>query len=214
MNIPKHLMHIWVGPYTPPTNWMNTWIEKHPDWNYTLIDNEYVKNANFHNQAQIDAYCAAGKYAGAADLIRYEVLYRNGGFIPPSDAVCLNTTDELWIEDVDTCYTVYENEIVRPGFVSPIYACNPGHKLLEFLIDDLHKISPQIIGTTIPWKTTGNEYLAKVLRSSSFKVKIFPSHYFIPQHYSLATYYSGPDTVYANQKWGTTKNIYKAGIYD
>lgn len=205
------MFHIWIGPKLAPKRWMSTWPALHPDWNYTVVDNEYVDNFDFHNRVQIDSYIKREMYAGAADLIRYELLYKLGGFVPPADALCLENTDELWCEPEHVCYTVYENEILRPGYVSPIYAANAGNEFLALIIETLHKLKPT--DCISPWRTTGNAFLAKMIDQHSPNIKIFPSHYFIPKHLSDAhVRYSGPDKVYADQMWGTTKDNYSEGI--
>jgi len=154
-------------------------------------------------------------YAGAADVIRYEILYEFGGFMPGADAICLNNTDELWTESHDICYTVYENEIIRPTYVSPIYACNPKNKFLELVIETLHKIDVnKWKGRYISvFRTTGNAFLADMIKNHDPHIKIFPSHYFIPCHFAKPDVrYSGSDKIYADQMWGTTKKIYHQGI--
>jgi mannosyltransferase OCH1-like enzyme len=211
MNIPKNMFHIWVGPHPAPMQWMRTWPELHPDWNYTIVDNDYLATHKFRNCVQIDSYMRREMYAGAADLIRYELIYQHGGFVPPADAVCLANTDELWSEPEHICYTVYENEALRPGYVSPIYAANAGNEFLELIIDTLHRLKPT--DCISPWRTTGNAFLARLIEEHQPEIKIFPSYYFIPKH-SLDTHvrYSGLGKVYADQKWGTTKHIYDRGV--
>ena len=123
--IPKILMHIWIGHLSAPIKWMDTYKKHHNDWKYVLIDNSYMQSRRFRNQILIDEYIKRNEYPGAADLIRYEMLYENGGFLPASDSICLCNTDELWTEKC--AYTVYENEFVRGQLISPILACNPGN---------------------------------------------------------------------------------------
>jgi mannosyltransferase OCH1-like enzyme len=207
ITIPKNLWHIWIGPKPAPKKWMDTWPETHADWNYKIVDNNFLNKEKFYNRIQIDSYIKREMYAGAADLIRYEILYKYGGFIPPADAICLNVTDELWVEDYDICYTVYENEILRPGYVSPIYASNSNNTFLKIIIEELHKLKPT--DCISPWRTTGNAFLAKMIEHYQPKIKIFPSHFFIPKHVSTAHIrYSGKDKIYADQMWGTTTNSY------
>jgi mannosyltransferase OCH1-like enzyme len=218
MNIPKKLWHIWIGDKPAPLKWMESWKQYHPDWEYTLIDNEYLKNHSFHNQHLIDQYInhnpQKASLAGAADLIKYEILYNHGGFIPEADSLCLNNTNQLWIEPADTCYTVYENEILRPGFVSPIFAANPGNTFLKTIIDDLHNLTILHLWQKAVYMTTGNEYLSRMIKTHNPQdLKIFPSHYFIPSHYSTPNdYYNGQDTIYCKQFWGSTKNNYHEGV--
>jgi mannosyltransferase OCH1-like enzyme len=216
MNIPRKLWHTWIGPRPAPRKWMDTWQEKHSDWNYKVIDNEFISNRIFYNQHLIDEFMKrpndAG-YAGAADVIRYEILYENGGFMPPADAVCLSNTDELWNEDPDICYSVYENEILRPTYISPIYACNPKNKFLEIVIETLHRIDTKKFGSYVSvFETTGNAFLANMIKIHNPHIKIFPSHYFIPCHFAKPEKrYAGSDKVYADQMWGSTKKIYDQG---
>ena len=217
MNIPKKLWHIWVGPKPAPLKWMNTWVQNHPNWEYQIVDNEYVSKRKFHNQHLIDQYMTMPKhhgYAGAADLIRYEILFEHGGFMPGADSVCLENTDELWTESTEFCYTVYENEKIKPGFVSPIQAASPGNLFLKFIIDDLHKLKTTDLLNRPVYRVTGNQYLRDVLKIVDFPIKIFPSHYLIPLHFSdkPENRYKGPDKIYAEQLWGSTKNIYDQGI--
>lgn len=213
MNIPKKICHIWIGPLSPPKAWMKTWIEKHPDWDYSIFGNQDLDKNIFYNQKLIDEYIRVGRYSGAADLIRYELLYKEGGFIPPADAVCLENTNELWIESKEFCYTVYENEKLRPGFVSPIYAANKNNEFLELIISTLNTKTLDDVVDKDVYKVTGNEFLYHMIKQHNPKIKIFPSHYFIPKHFKAKTErYSGPDKVYADQMWGTTRNRYNEGV--
>jgi len=74
---------------------MQTWIDRHPDWHYTLYGNEYLASHNFQTKPQMEEYLRRGWYAGVADLLRYEILYREGGFLAEADSLCLHPIDEL-----------------------------------------------------------------------------------------------------------------------
>jgi mannosyltransferase OCH1-like enzyme len=212
MNIPNNLFHIWVGPNPPPIKWMNTWIDKHSNWKYQIFSDIDLKNKVFYNQHLIDEYYKRGKFNGVADLVRYELLYEFGGFIPPADAICLENVDELFTENSDICYTVYENEIIRPGYVSPIYAACSKNDFIKKIIDTLHDLEPSMLSNKV-WESTGNLFLKNMIEKHKPKIKIFPSHYFIPKHFKAKTYrYSGPDKIYADQMWGTTRKTYNEGI--
>lgn len=210
MNIPYNMIHIWVGPLQPPLTWMNTWKQKHPNWTYRIFDEQEFRNTNFYNQHLIEEYYKRGRFNGVADLIRYELLYKEGGFLPPADAVCLHNTEELFVHN-NMCYTVYENEKIKPDYVSPILASPANHPFLKFLIEDLHKLSPSDLKDKV-WESTGNGYVGRMIKEHLPDVKIFPSHYFIPQHYDSTERYNGTDKVYCDQMWGTTKKIYDKGI--
>lgn len=185
--------------------WMQTWPDLHPEWSYKIYDNAFLKNESFETQSQINEYIRRGAYAGAADLMRYEILYRYGGFIAAADSICRKNIDGL-MESGHSIYTVYENEFVRGDLVSPIMASAPGHPFLRLLIDTMKTVAPPHLDT--PWKQTGNLFVAEMIRLHKPDIKIWPSHYLIPHHHT-GVRYEGTDEIYAEQFFGTTNKIYK-----
>jgi len=206
MLIPKKLGHIWIGPLEPPREWMQTWKDLHPDWDYTLYDNDFLASEQFETQAQIDEYIKRGSYAGAADLLRYEILYKYGGYVAAADSICRHPIDELFDDD-QSLYTVYENEFVRGHLVSPIAAAAPNHSFIRLLIDRLKQVDPADLEE--PWKQTGNLFVAEMIEEHQPDIVIWPSHYLIPIHYT-GRIYRGTGKVYANQLFGNTKKLYEA----
>ena len=207
------MTHIWIGPKPAPTKWMNTWRDKHPDWEYSVFTDEMLKARKWKNQSLIDRYYSMKKYAGAHDLIRYELIYELGGFWPAADSVCLENTDELFISPADHAYTVYENEKARPGYCSPILAANPGNEVVGAIIDELHKLKPEQLNPH-PFRSTGNYFLSQFLPQYSDKVTIWPSYTLIPQWYGSKTRYDGPGKVYAEQYFGSTGSKLSIKGYD
>lgn len=203
MNIPKRIGHIWVGPNPPPIKWMESWKDNHPDWEYVLYDNEYLQQEEFINQTLIDFYWNLGLYAGVADLMRYEILYKHGGFIPEADSYCYHNTDELF--NSSPIYTVYENELLRGKLASPILASQPNNKFLEQIITELSTLTIDQLDT--PWRTTGNLFIAEMIEKYQPDIKIFPSHYFIPVHHE-GIIYKGNDKIYCKQMFGSTFSSY------
>lgn len=203
MNIPKKMAHIWIGPLLPPLDWMNTWKEKHQDWEYTLYDNDFLKNYNFKNRHLIEKYYELGLYAGVADLMRYEILYEFGGYIAAADSICYHNIEELLSKKC--AYTVYENEFLRGKLVSPIMACEPKNKFVGQLIDELSLLNPNELDE--PWISTGNLFVARMIEKYQPDIVIFPSHYFIPVHFK-GLVYEGNDKIYAKQLFGSTHSSY------
>jgi hypothetical protein len=203
VQIPRKLSHIWIGPRTPPTAWMQSWRDKHPDWDYTLYDNAYLAGTTFRNRAILDEYLRRGEYAGAADIMRYEILYRTGGFMPEADSICLENTEELFPRAC--AYTVYENEFLRGQLVSPILACEPGNPFVGQLVDALARLRPADLDR--PWMTTGNKFVAEMIERCAPDIVIFPSYTFIPVHVEGRAY-KGDGKVYARQLFGETRGAY------
>jgi hypothetical protein len=204
--IPKVMRHIWIGPFPPPQEWLQTWIDAHPTWRYELIDNAYITSRRFRNQAHINAYFRRGKFAGVSDLIRYEILAESGGFIAEADSICLHPVDELVQEP--RAYSVYEHQGGALGMISPFLACEAGNPVLQAVVAELGRLDP--LEMKMPWVTTGNGFLRRFLAKNPALKKettIFPSHYFIPEHYK-GDVYTGSDRIYARQMWATTKRSY------
>lgn len=204
--LPRILRHIWIGPHPAPRDWMQSWIDAHPSWHYQVIDNDYISNRRFRNQAQIVEYFRRGKFAGVSDLIRYEILAEEGGFIAEADSICLHPVDELLTQD--RAYSVYEFPEGKTGMMSPFLACNPGNPVLTAVVAEMGKLVPQDMA--MPWTTTGNGFLRRFFAQNpdlKQQTTIFPSHYFIPEHYKGGTY-TGTDRVYARQLWATTRRSY------
>lgn len=205
MRIPKELGHIWIGPKSAPEAWMQSWKTHHPGWNYTLYGNDFLKNGKFRTRAQIDEYMKRGWYAGAADLLRYEILYQKGGYLADADSICVCALDELF-EDDGSLYTVYENEFLRGQLVSPIVACTPGHPFLDLILETLRSVPPPELGQ--PWRQTGNLFIAELIEARQPDIVIWPSHFLIPDHFA-GRKYRGTGKIYAHQKFGETTGGYR-----
>jgi mannosyltransferase OCH1-like enzyme len=231
--IEKNLHHIWVGPLPPPLKWMNTWKNNHPDWNYILWDNEKVFSRKWKCQEQIEFYKNKGIWHGVADLIRYEILFEFGGFMPGADSECLRKIDELFENDFELFAVstkanvkdwaredgkpivelpIFLNQPEESRPIAPIYAAKKGNEFVGKLIETLSK--KKVLRE--PWKTTGNVFCMEMVRDHQPEIMIFPMHYFLPYH--PRTYgtpvpykYIGTDKVYATHKWGTTRKCYNEG---
>mgnify|MGYP006921294521 CR=1 FL=1 len=201
--IPRILHHIWIGPKPAPLHWMSTWPRHHPTWRYINWSNDTVFRRAWRNQRLVNAYKDQGEWRGVADVIRYEILNEMGGFMPGADSECLRPIDDIVREDGITAYCVAENEQMAPGLITPVYGARKNAPFLEAMIQ---KVSQSSAGE--PWRCTGNLVMQQVYESREWPdVRLWPSHYFNPVHYSGHTY-DGPDHPYAKQHWGSTKGGY------
>lgn len=208
--IPKIIHQIWLGKKRMPVKWLTTWLKYHPDFEFYFWSNHSIRYFKFANMELIESFLDKEIYHGAADIIRYEILFEFGGFVAPADSECLLSIEPLLKES--DCFACYENEIVRPGLVSPHLGCIPGHPLMKELIKRLSKITEPKRGwrTEDPWQVTGNELLTKTIkefrtdaRVLNLQMIIYPSHYFIPEHYEGIKSEKKPN--YAKHHWYTTK---------
>lgn len=160
----------------------------------------------FRNRKLINEYFWRGEYAGVQDLMRFEILYEFGGFMADADSICRHPVDELLV-DKGAC-TVYDQADTEKAGVSPFLAAEPGNPVLGEVISRLAQLKPWDL--LKPWRSTGNRFLIRAIREIGMeKVTIWPSHYFIPWHHSDPNnVYSGPNKVYAEQQWATTRYTY------
>ena len=207
--IPRRLSHIWIGPRPAPLGWMESWPRLHPGWSYTVYGNDTLVGYPFRLRALMNEYAWRGAWAGVQDMMRYELLFRFGGFMADADAICLHPVDELL--DAPRAYTVHDRLEGDPmRAVCPILACEPGNPFVGAVIDRLATLAPWELRK--PEVSTGNRFLRQMIRELApgpETLRIWPTHYFVPwQKNAPDVWYDGPDRVYAEQKWGTSTWAY------
>ncbi len=207
--VPRRLGHIWIGPKPAPTGWMESWPKMHPGWSYTVFGNDTLTGYPFRLRKLINEYAWRGAWAGVQDMMRYELLFRYGGFMADADAISLHPVDELL--DQPRAYTVYDRpETDKFRGVCPFLACEPGNPFVGAVIDELAGLEPWELRK--PEVSTGNRFLMRMIKDRApgpETLAIFPTHYFIPWQKSAPdVWYDGPDRIYAEQKWGTSTFAY------
>jgi len=206
MSIPKIIHQMWIGPKKPPADEMETWKDFHPDWQYILW-NENSLSENFpeglFNQQQ---YNQMLELPGKCDIARYEILHKFGGVFIDADSICLRPLDEeLMTADSFSCY---ENEKLRGELIANGYlATVKDNKLMAAIIRKIHKLNLKKpwykLGLTA-WKKVGPRLLTETVKEMKYKkLVIYPSYFFIPQHYT-GYEYKGSFLPYCNHLWGST----------
>ena len=200
--IPKVIHMVWVGDEAKrPSDLIQTWVDKNPDWHVKVWGNKEFKEREWVNKAHMRAVWDT-KLCGVADMMRYEILYEEGGFCIDADSICeLPLDDSLFTSDITL---FYENELIRPGLIANGYiAATPKN-------DFFRRISEKIKGNPdVPayeaWVATGPIVLtAAVQEQSPANLKILPSHLFMPEHHTGHTY-KGDGKIYGRQHWSSTK---------
>jgi mannosyltransferase OCH1-like enzyme len=203
--IPKIFHFIWVGDETKrPDNCIRTWIEAHPDWEVRLWGNAELDELPWQNLDHMMAM-RQRELNGVADMMRWEILHAHGGIVFDADSICLRPLDD----DLLDCpaFACWENEIARPGLIAAGYfGCEAGNPFVLRIISEI--AASQTVVDEMAWKTVGPQRLTDCYRKFQYTpLRIYPSHYFIPQHFS-GFKYEGKDPVYAHQLWGSTLNAY------
>lgn len=203
--IRKDLHIIWIGDQAKrPDNCIRTWVERNSGWNVRLWGNDDLASYGWHNAGHMRKM-ASRELNGVADLMRWEILYNEGGFVVDADSTCVRPLDD-WLLEHDA-FACWESELARPGLIAAGYvACRAGNELIGQIINDIHAESSVTRG--MAWETVGPKRLTDAHRRHGYtNLTVLPSHYFIPEHFS-GVCYSGSGPVYARQHWGSTRRIY------
>lgn len=201
MTIPDLIHIVWVGDNSKaPEKAIASWREKNPGWQVMVWRNEDLNSRDWKAQKWIAHFGPMGELCGVADVMRWEILEQMGGFAVDADAPCLRPLDD-WLFDV-TAFACWENERARPGLLNNGFvACAPGDPVVRQINQDLALETPP--WGKRAWQTTGPVRLTATWQLLGQAWTVWPSHLFMPSHFSGARF-TGNGPVYAAQKWGST----------
>ena len=205
--IPKIIHQLWIGPQTSPIIHMQTWKDKHPQFEYIFWNEIEIERRllTFDCQSKIDNM---SEYNGKSDIMRWEILHKYGGYFIDADSICIEPFDDYF--DNQTAFATFENEIVRTELIATgTMGFVPNHPLckdaIEFInsieYDEMHKL-------VSAWGTVGPGLLTRLLKTGKYTdFAVYPSHCFLPIHFTGVSY-NGHKKIYAHQLWGTANNNY------
>ncbi len=195
--IPKIIHQIWLGDKIKPDFCLNSWKEKHPDYEYILWTEDEIKKRNM--VFECDTQIRQNKeFCGKADIMRYEILYKYGGVYIDADTYCIENIDELLTQE----HLHYENEQERPGLIANGFIfVKPYNSLMRECIDRIKKEDD--INREPPFKITGPFLLTDIVKQNNSTIDILPSYIFLPYHYTN-NIYKGSNKIYGFHYWGST----------
>jgi mannosyltransferase OCH1-like enzyme len=205
--IPKLLHIIWVGDETRrPDNCIETWRRHNPDWELRVWGNDALASYGWVNSSHM-RQMAQREMNGVADLMRWEILYHEGGFVVDADSVAMRPLAH-WLFECES-FACWENEIVRPGLIAAGYVASvPENPLIGQIVLDLQAQASVV--NDMAWKTVGPQRLTDTyFRHQGRGMTVWPSHFFIPEHFS-GLRYEGSGHVFARQEWASTRRSYDA----
>jgi len=207
--IPKVIHQIWLGPLLPPLAAMESWKEKHPDWDYRLWTEDNLpclKNAQ--------PFLESSNFPQKADILRYEILEQFGGVYIDADVYCVKSIDPL-LDDVNnrSCSLVaaYEGRVEAKTLVAnTVMMAEPGNPFIRLLVDSIN-----IEQEGQAWEITGPQYFTDMIETHQPKICLLPHKTFFPIHHrdkenrqiSISSFDSDPE-VYGVHLWAGTKRGY------
>lgn len=158
--IPKVIHFIWLGPRPFPRESVEnvrSWIAHHPDWKvkfwtdrvrplpHPSMEVHYVKD--FHFRKLKPFFLVSDNFGEKSDLLRYEILFQEGGIYVDHDVKCMKNFDPF-----NKAYDLYCGmEVPYPTSLSSsvlptnnILAARQNHLILEKMMDWLEKKWDQI----------------------------------------------------------------------
>ena len=225
--IPKKLHVIWVGDDNKrPDQWINTWKQHHPKWDFKLWGNAELDGLPWQSKRQMYRFRDSGHWEGVADLMRYEILYEHGGIYVDADTICVQALDDRLLDT--RMFAVWESEKHRPGLIANTFIGSiPRHPCLYAIIQATARmnkpawrknwrrvywkggIRPHFHYEEVkPWKWVGPVFFTKMLLPfCPLEATILPSILFIPKHTGDHEKRIS-SLVYAHHEWGNTRNLY------
>jgi mannosyltransferase OCH1-like enzyme len=205
--IPKIIHQIWIGPKPAPTKLMDTWKDKHPDFEYIRWSEAEMKKRDLPLSC-VNRIDDMEEINGKADIIRWEILYHYGGYFFDADCFCIEPLNE-YITNLKA-FAIWENEQCRKDLVAPgAMGFPPKHPMVRACIEWIHQNDVSVRRTKLrAWQSVGPGLITKMHHTKKFPdVTILPSYHFLPVHHTRLEY-RGHAKVYAHQEWGSSFQSY------
>jgi mannosyltransferase OCH1-like enzyme len=198
--IEKKLHFVWIGDESKrPDHCIDTWRNLNPDYEIKIWGNEELKSRSWFNAKHI-VDMAKYELCGVADMMRYEILYNEGGITLDADAVCLAPLED-WLLKPDA-FAHWEQEITRPGLINvSVMGSIPENPFFGQCIENIR--AKETVTDKKAWETTGPMLITETFHQTKYPLTIYPSHYFSREHFS-GQIYKGNGHVFATQFWGST----------
>ncbi len=182
----KKIHYIWLGG-NPKSHLIKkcikSWQKHMPDW-------EIIEWNESNLNIDINTYCRqaydAKKYAFASDVLRFDILYREGGLYFDIDVKMLKSF--LPLTESEEAFCGFENNNrLNPGLV--LYAKNPDNPILKQILDTYEKMRFLNDDGSYNLKVVG-DYFYDIVSKYGIVLKneyqktdnmtVFPSEYFCP----------------------------------
>ena len=155
--IPKTLHYIWLGPKEFPIesiSYVNSWMQRHPKWTvkfWTDDPDRPLPHSGMEKHliselslSHLGSYVErTDNFGEKSDLLRYEILFQEGGIYVDHDIECFHCFDAL-ASSVDF-FAGLEPPHLNEGIDGRIFPCNaifgakPAHPVLAKTIDYVKK---------------------------------------------------------------------------
>ena len=180
--IPRTLHRVWVGGRPIPAEfdaWWEAWAALNPGWTLRT----WTEPGALRNRREYDR---ATTLAGKADVLRYEVVLREGGVYVDCDEEPLRPLDDLDLGGHSAFAGLESDGWIANGVIG----AEAGHPALEAVVRGLRP-SVARYGSRQPVHATGPGLLTRTWLGRS-DVRLFPPATFYPVHWTHKAELGGP----------------------
>lgn len=174
--IPKIIHQIWIGGPVPEKFhvWMQTWQEKHPEWEYKLWTDADIASFKFMYP---DTFFRAQNVGAKSDIWRYEILYQYGGVYADVDFESIASLDPLV-----HAHSFFTGVGGFDYINNAIIGAKKEHPLLARLL--MIMCSYPTSHFDMPWYNTGPLFFTKqvygYLKGHPEEIMVYPTLFFYP----------------------------------
>tara|TARA_B100000131_G_scaffold68990_1_gene65341 strand:- start:704 stop:1345 length:642 start_codon:yes stop_codon:yes gene_type:complete len=207
--IPKIIHQIWLGSRKRPSEHMETWPNLHAGWQYIFWDEQAIKAYFPDGLINQDHFDYATAPCAKADILRYEILLKFGGIYIDADTICLRPLDDQFLSP--KVWATFENEKTRGDLLANGFiGAETGNNFIELMVKDLSKrcnfkYTNEQTEEIFSWLNYGPVFLTESVSRYNPDISVFPSYYFIPNHYTGVSY-DGPGKPYGDHDYSHESN--------
>ncbi len=155
----RALHQVWLGPKPPPTEWMHTWRDLNPSFEYRVWREADVNALGLVNRRLYDRLYRARRFDGCSDVVRAEILLREGGIYVDADSRALRTLEGAPFLDRDF-FIVRELTAAREYLLNGAFmGAEAGYPILDEYVKALSGVT-KLVPT---WITTGPVVITDVV---------------------------------------------------
>ncbi len=185
--IPKILHIVWIGDESArPDSCIDTWRELNPDFDLRVWGNQDLASGQWTNREHMKALLPVD-LDGVMNLMRYEILQREGGVSPYALSLAHRPLPDWLLEA--PAFACWTNELDELGILSDTFlGAAAGSEFYQQVVDDIHAL-PDVR----EWparQSVGPVRLTRTWRATRFPLSIHPSHYFAATYGDICSYTS------------------------
>ena len=139
--IPKILHMIWIGEKQAPDYYyihFDKWKQLMPDWEFKLWSNQELQ-PELIDYTYLDLINKSTIGAQKADLLRYYVVNKFGGYYVDADIIPERSLSELDSKNKNLILC-HDLEITWGYIINSFFAATPDHPLLELILRQMYSV--------------------------------------------------------------------------